>query len=62
MNAGKQKILKEQRNFERERQAKKEKKERKVYEGHPTITQVKGETRVKKKKSKETKKCCKQQH
>ena len=63
MNAEKQKIsLKEQRNLERERQAKKEKKQRKVYEGLPTITQGKGETRVKKKKRKETKKCSKQQH
>ena len=48
-----EKILwKEQRHFEKERQAKKEKKQRKVYEGLPTITQAKGETRVKKKKKK----------
>ena len=47
-NAAKQKTWKE-------RQAKKEKKQRKVYEGPPTSTQGKGETRVKKKKRKETK-------
>ena len=35
---------------------KKKKKQRKVYEGLPTITQGKRETRVKKKKRKESKK------
>ena len=43
-------------NFERERQAKKEKKQRKVYEGLPTITQGKGETRVKRRKERRQKK------
>ena len=63
--AGEKKLLnaeKQKRYLEKNKEILKEKKQGKVYEGLPTITQGKGETRVKKKKRKETKKCSKQQH
>ena len=52
---------KQKRYREKNKEILKEKKQRKVYEGLPTITQGKGETRVNNKR-KETKKYSKQQH
>ena len=52
---------KQKRYREKNKEILKEKKQRRVYEGLPTITQGKGETRVNNKR-KETKKYSKQQH
>ena len=52
---------KQKRYREKNKEILKEKKQKKVYEGLPTITQGKGETRVNNKR-KETKKYSKQQH
>ena len=57
-NAEKQKRYREK-NKEILKEAKKGKKQIKVYEGLPTITPGKGETRVKRSKKKETEKCSK---
>ena len=56
--AGEKKLsnAEKQKRYREKKEILKEKKQRKVYEGLPTITQGKGETRVKKKKKNETKK------
>ena len=50
MQKNRKEILKRTKKFWKKRHAKKKKKQRKVYEGLPTITQGKRETRVRKKK------------
>ena len=62
--AGEKKLsnAEKQKRYREKKEILKEKKQRKVYEGLPTITQGKGETRVKRRKERRQKNCSKQQH